>query len=100
MVVRWYGGVKLGTGGLSRAYRETAAETLKNATLADRYLYETITVTAPFESVGVIYRLVNAPDIILRSESFGDATEFVIDVRRSRVDEVKATLTEKRLVMK
>ena len=27
VVVRWYGGVKLGTGGLSRAYRETAAET-------------------------------------------------------------------------
>src|SRR5438477_1517406 len=31
VVVRWYGGVKLGTGGLSRAYRETAAETLRNA---------------------------------------------------------------------
>src|SRR5258707_4944825 len=38
VVVRWYGGVKLGTGGLSRAYRETAAETLLGASLVDRYV--------------------------------------------------------------
>ena len=44
IVVRWYGGIKLGTGGLSRAYRETAAETLRVAKLLDRYVYERVGV--------------------------------------------------------
>jgi uncharacterized YigZ family protein len=38
IVVRWFGGIKLGTGGLSRAYRDTAAKTLEHASIADRYL--------------------------------------------------------------
>src|SRR5438876_12438305 len=37
VVVRWFGGVKLGTGGLSRAYRETAAETLRQAHIVERF---------------------------------------------------------------
>src|SRR5213075_3435360 len=40
VVVRWYGGVKLGTGGLSRAYRATATETLRAAAPLDRYVYK------------------------------------------------------------
>src|SRR5579859_5654522 len=38
VVVRWFGGVKLGTGGLSRAYRSTAAGAIAACTLIDRYL--------------------------------------------------------------
>src|SRR5437763_10884139 len=40
IVVRWYGGVKLGTGGLSRAYRDTAAEALRGASIEDRDGYQ------------------------------------------------------------
>src|SRR5438552_5930485 len=39
IAVRWFGGIKLGTGGLSRAYRETATETLRMATPVYRYDY-------------------------------------------------------------
>src|SRR5262249_28594097 len=48
VVVRWYGGVKLGTGGLSRAYRETAAATLRHAKTIDRYEYARFRVIVPF----------------------------------------------------
>src|SRR5256885_11512633 len=37
VVVRWYGGVKLGTGGISRAYRETAAGALRGGAHHDCY---------------------------------------------------------------
>ena len=48
VVVRWYGGIKLGTGGLSRAYRDTAVQALHLATAVDRYLYVRFEVTVPF----------------------------------------------------
>jgi uncharacterized YigZ family protein len=97
VVVRWFGGVKLGTGGLSRAYREAAAETLRNAEIVERLLYETYDVVVPFDSVGVIYRLLDPPAIVLRGESFGEQNVFTIDVRRSRALQIENDLTERRL---
>jgi uncharacterized YigZ family protein len=97
VVVRWYGGVKLGTGGLSRAYRQTAAETLRAAPLSDRYVYKRFRVVVPFDQFGIVYRLIDAPDVILVAEHFGETNEFELDVRLSRAKEFAHTLTEKRV---
>ena len=97
IVVRWYGGVKLGTGGLSRAYRETAAETLRGAQLLDRYIYERIVVVVPFEAVSNVYRLVDPPNVVLVESRYGETNEFVFDARLSLVAAFRARLTELRL---
>ncbi|HVS30482.1 MAG TPA: YigZ family protein [Thermoanaerobaculia bacterium] len=99
VVVRWFGGVKLGTGGLSRAYRDTAAATLRNARLADRYVYERIRVVVPFAALSTAYRLIDPPAVILAAERFGETNEFEFDVRRSLADEFRHTLAEKRLAI-
>ncbi|MBV9495977.1 MAG: YigZ family protein [Acidobacteria bacterium] len=96
VVVRWYGGVKLGTGGLSRAYRESAAAAMREATVVDRYVYRRFRVTVPFETMGTIYRMVEPPHILLVAEHFGETNELELDVRLSRADELAKTLTEKR----
>ena len=85
-VVRWFGGIKLGTGGLSRAYRETAAETLRQAQISDRYLYDRVQVIVPFETIGNAYRLVDPPNVVLAEEKYGEQNEFVFEVRRSFSD--------------
>lgn len=100
VVVRWYGGVKLGTGGLSRAYRETAAESLRIASISDRYVYQRFRIEVPFDQLGVVYRLIDAPHIVLESEHFGESNEFEFDVRLSRVDEFVKTLAGKRLTLR
>ncbi|MBV8517738.1 MAG: YigZ family protein [Acidobacteria bacterium] len=97
IVVRWYGGIKLGTGGLARAYRETAAETLRGAQLADRYVYARVRVIVPFDALSVVYRLVEPPHVVLAEERYGDENEFLFDVRASRVNAFAAQLTERRL---
>lgn len=97
IVVRWYGGVKLGTGGLSRAYRETAAEALRAASIDDRYVYQRFRITVPFDQLGVVYRLIDAPHVRLVAERFDETNEFDFDVRLSRADEFAKTLIEKRI---
>ncbi|HEV2721178.1 MAG TPA: YigZ family protein [Thermoanaerobaculia bacterium] len=99
VVVRWFGGVKLGTGGLSRAYREAAAAVLEVAPIAERYVYERVRVVVPFEAMGTAYRLVKAPDVVLAGERFGEVNEFEFDVRRSMVEQFRRTLREKRLTL-
>jgi uncharacterized YigZ family protein len=97
IVVRWYGGIKLGTGGLSRAYRDTAAETLKLVTPLDRYIYQRVRVIVPFESLNTVYRLVQPPDVLLVDQQYGDENVFAFDVRGSIANGFLARLTELRL---
>lgn len=97
IVVRWYGGIKLGTGGLSRAYRETATETLRGAQVLDRYVYDRIVVIVPFDAISNAYRLVDPPSVVLVESRYGEENEFMFDVRASSVDAFRARLTELRL---
>lgn len=97
VVVRWFGGIKLGTGGLSRAYRETAAETLRIAERLDRYVYTRFRVVVPFDAFGTVYRFVSPPDVVLQKETFGETNEFEFLVRASRAQRFAAALTERRL---
>lgn len=96
VVVRWYGGVKLGTGGLSRAYRDAAAAALQAAQVIDRFLYDRFVVRVPFDMLGAAYRLADPPHVILAGESFAEVNDFTFDVRRSRAAEFARALTEKR----
>jgi uncharacterized YigZ family protein len=98
VVVRWYGGIKLGTGGLSRAYRDTATEALRLAVPVDRYLYTRFEVTVPFDAFGTIYRLIDPPHIVLVEERFGETNIFAFDVRTSRAEDFAKALTERKLL--
>jgi uncharacterized YigZ family protein len=97
VVVRWYGGVKLGTGGLSRAYRETAVEALRQAAPVDRYVYERVNVAVPFDAVSHVYRFVDPPNVLLAGQEYGEQNVFAFDVRASMVEGFRARLVELRL---
>jgi uncharacterized YigZ family protein len=97
VVVRWYGGVKLGTGGLARAYRESAATVLRNAKSEERFIYKRINVVVPFERLSDAYRLVHPPDVLLSGETYGERNVFAFDVRASKADAFVAVMVEKRL---
>lgn len=97
VVVRYYGGVKLGTGGLARAYRDAAREVLDVAPRERRILYHRVVVEVPFSAMSAVYRLVAPPDIVLVSETFGEPNSFALDVRRSRTERFLAKLEEKRI---
>jgi uncharacterized YigZ family protein len=96
VVVRWYGGVKLGTGGLQRAYRGTAAAALAIVKPRDVNVYERVSVVVPFEKLSTAYRLVAPPDVVLTGEHFGERNEFLFDVRRSMLERFTDELTSKR----
>jgi len=97
VVVRWFGGVKLGTGGLARAYRETAKETLRLAKTVDRFDYVQFRVVVPFEMLSHAYRLVDAPHVVLVGETFAEQNEFTFNVRSSRADDFARQLVDRRL---
>lgn len=97
VVARYYGGVKLGTGGLARAYRDAAREVLAAAPRERRYLYASLTCRPGFDRMNLVYRMVDPPDVVLRGEHFDPDPRMVLEVRKSRLDAIAAELTEHRI---
>jgi len=70
-VVRYYGGTKLGTGGLVRAYGNTAAECLRTAPRLEVRPRRTVRASVPFEQVSVLYHLLDGFDLERGEEEYG-----------------------------
>lgn len=96
-VVRYFGGTKLGTGGLARAYRAAAAGALADAGRATRAETRVITVTCGYERIGELRRLITPPEIAVSDETFGESVRVRLLVYRSRVPGFLAALDEVRL---
>jgi uncharacterized YigZ family protein len=96
-VVRYYGGTKLGTGGLARAYREAAVRALAACGVETVYDTVRLEVRAPYERIGAVRRLVRPPDVVLVGERFEPDPALALSVRRSRLPAVEAALKEARL---
>lgn len=94
VVVRWFGGTKLGKGGLARAY--TAATQLALAGLPTRQELprRRIRLRVPYDRIGAVKRLVRAPDVELVGESYGAEAEIVLAVTLAAVAALLATLDD------
>lgn len=70
VVVRFYGGTKLGTGGLVRAYGGTAAECLRLAPKLQVKPRQRLSVSVPFESLSALYHLLGQFDTVKGEEEY------------------------------
>lgn len=60
VVIRYFGGVKLGTGGLITAYKSAAAEAISNATIEKRILFTQFRLTFPFDLINPVMMLLKS----------------------------------------
>lgn len=97
VVIRYYGGVKLGTGGLGRAYREAAQLALAGSASQTRYLYDEVALEVPFPRLSLVYRMIDPPHVLLEGEEYGETNVFRFRVRRSRVETFIETADQERL---
>ena len=86
VVTRYFGGTKLGFGGLARAYRETAAAAIEDAGVIE--VHETVTITIHFEypQTQKIKNLMQGYGSII-SEEYSDEVEFTLEVIKENKNE-------------
>jgi uncharacterized YigZ family protein len=80
VVTRWYGGIKLGAGGLVRAYGGAAAECLRTAPRAPLVAMATLRLACPFDLIGAVHQALAQFDAEKLDESF-DSTGARITLR-------------------
>ena len=71
-VVRYFGGTKLGTGGLVKAYGDTAKEVLENLPLEEEIPRVDFRLSFPYTLHNSIHRILSSYNCTLLSESFGE----------------------------
>lgn len=72
VVVRWYGGVKLGKGGLARAYSHAVHEALEELPTQKRVPTVLVEIVVPYTRLGELKRLVHPPEVGIVDEQYAD----------------------------
>lgn len=92
IVVRYFGGIELGTSGLTAAYRTAAAEAISAAHIEERTVDEMITITFDYQHLNSVMRIVkeDKPDVL--SQSFELTCLMTLRIRQSRMDALKGRL--------
>ena len=94
VVTRYFGGTKLGMGGLSRAYRLGAQAVLKDCEKIKKFVTAELSFQFPISQTGKVNQLLSRFDCKILEKSFGDNVFMKIEVRRGNLEKVKGSLLE------
>ena len=70
VVVRYFGGIKLGIPGLIRAYKTSTADALASARVVEKVAGRWVTLKFPYESLPAVMKIVKELDLPQRGQSF------------------------------
>jgi uncharacterized YigZ family protein len=92
MVVRYFGGIKLGTGGLIVAYRAAAAEALANAEFVERTVDEDVSFKFEYPFMNDVMRIVKEEEPEVIAQNFDMDCVMTLRIRKSGMGKLRARL--------
>ena len=88
VVVRYFGGTKLGVGGLIVAYRSAAKFALENAQLVEKILTKELSLQFDYVNIDKVMRLIKENAITIRSQKMELNCFFIISMRKSELERI------------
>lgn len=92
VVIRYYGGVNLGTGGLIVAYRTATEDALSKVVIEEKFVEERITYRFTYPMINAVMRVVKETGARIVSQSFDNDCEIVLSIRQSLAEGLQARL--------
>ena len=92
VVVRYYGGVNLGTSGLIVAYREAAADAIAHCEIETRQVEEVITYIFSYPMMNDVMRIVKEMQPRIISQTFENTCEIKLSIRKSKAEQLRNRL--------
>ena len=94
VVVRYYGGVNLGTSGLIVAYREAAADAIAHATVETRQVEELVKYSFSYPQMNDVMRIVKDMNPRIISQTYDNTCEIVLSIRKSEAQSLRHRLAK------
>ena len=98
IVVRYFGGIKLGTSGLIEAYRAAAAEAINAATIEERLVEDIIEIKFEYPSVGEVMRIVKEENATVLKQDFSLDCRLTLSLRLAGMPRLITRLEQLRMV--
>ena len=94
VVIRYFGGVLLGTSGLIVAYREAAADAINHAVEEERLIEEEITYSFTYVMMNDVMRIIKDMQPRIVSQTFDNTCEIRLAIRRSLAPQLRDRLAK------
>ena len=91
-VIRYYGGINLGTGGLMVAYREAAADAITNSEIEEKYIEEEVTYSFSYPMMNAVMRIIKDMNPRIINQVFDNTCEVTLSIRKGKADELRTRL--------
>tara|TARA_B100000886_G_scaffold325862_1_gene271825 strand:+ start:763 stop:1377 length:615 start_codon:yes stop_codon:yes gene_type:complete len=90
IVVRYFGGVKLGLGGLIKAYRSATQDALQNIAIEKRFIKEVFVVHFQFPEMNNVMRIVKDLKLEVIQQKFEIECELTFNIRKSQSEQMQS----------
>ncbi|MFC3041290.1 YigZ family protein [Virgibacillus xinjiangensis] len=87
VVTRYFGGIKLGAGGLIRAYGSTTSQAIKTTGIVKRQLMQGYSIVVDYTSLGKVENELRNSKFILETINYLDTVEFIVYVQKGEEQE-------------
>ena len=94
VVTRYYGGTKLGTGGLTHAYSDSAAQAINAAGVIEKFITRCISMTVEFYDYNIVERIIHQIGAKVIDSNFSDIVRLKVESRLSLINNLKAKLID------
>lgn len=87
IVVRYFGGTKLGVSGLINAYKESALEALNNCQRIDLYLYRNFELRFPYSAMAEVMNSLHQSEFEIVSETMSEDAGYLLRCREAKLEQ-------------
>jgi uncharacterized YigZ family protein len=94
VVIRYFGGVKLGTSGLIAAYRAAAQDAVAHATIVEKTVDEIVSITFSYPFLNGIMKIIKEENPQVIAQTFDMDCSLVLQIRQSEAGRLKARLLQ------
>lgn len=94
VVIRYYGGTKLGIPGLIHAYRTVTEEAIANARIVEKILKDRMTVTFGYARMNDVMKILKEQGVSILGQEADQTCRILFEVRKSRSQETSVRLTK------
>jgi uncharacterized YigZ family protein len=93
LVIRYYGGTKLGVPGLIHAYREAAAEAIANGEIVEKTIKRKMSISFPYAAMNEVMRVIKVFRPEIHSQDCQLTCSILLSIRESKVDALVESLS-------
>lgn len=98
VVVRYFGGVKLGVGGLVRAYKTAAQLSIESSKIVTKTINSSFELSFEYKDMNKLQRIIKKYDVQIVAQELELSCKYHIRIRKSQVEQIIKAITDLRCI--